>query len=297
MLTTLLSPSYINDLERAIWMRRSIRRFQQEPFRHVIAVPRRDLDAFAAAFRDDPNVELVTQEEVVANYFYPKPIFNLVKRVAPSQLWRLQGMDGISGRAGWVIQQIVKLGCTKWINDGAVAIVDSDLIFLKPFSSTDLDICDSTRTLVRITPKDESSRHRAHVNNARRILGLPPGPSEQHYMGYPTVWYVDWVLELQKFLAALDLHGDWQRPLFKAGHISEYTIYGIFVEEHLKCSTLRPCTRPFHHIVFDAPSFKGLREQQSNLQLLRENFLTLVVQSNMGLPVSDYEEVLSALIS
>lgn len=292
MLTTLLTPSYINDLERAVWMRKSIRRFQQEPYRHVIAVPSRDLAAFTKAFRGDASVDLFAQEDVVGKIFYPDALYRLLGRVAKSQLWRFEGH---AGRAGWVVQQIVKLSCTRWVSEGAVAIIDSDLIFTRPFSAIDLGIDDTTRTLVRITPRDESSKHRVHVNNSRAILGLPPGSSDQHYMGYPTIWYVDWVRQLQQYLTA-KAHADWQVPLHAAGHISEYTIYGIFVEEHLKPEKLALRTKPSHHIVFDSESFRHLKTRRDDLDFLRRNFLTLVVQSNLGLPVAEYEEVLDAII-
>lgn len=294
MLTTLFTPSYVGDLERAVWMRRSVRRFQKQPLRHVIAVPTQDRMQFGQAFADDDLVQLVEQQEVVSSRFYPRWFYPLVQRLVPqAQHWRFERHEG---RIGWIVQQIVKLSCSRWISDGAVAMVDSDLVFTRPFGPDDLGITDSTRTLLRITPEHESSRHRRHLLMSRDLLGLPPGSSEHHYMGSPAIWYVDWLRALQQHLAQRAA-GDWQQPLYAAVDISEYTIYGLFVEEVLKPAGLVARTAPFHHIVYDLETFRQLMAGRQDLDPLRERCLTLVVQSNLGLPVAAYRDILDAIIN
>lgn len=292
MQATLFTPSHLGDLERALWMRRSIRRFLTTSCRHVIAVPRPDLGAFTRELQSDTDVELVAQEDAVESIFYPDWLYRLVARLAPSQTWRLEER---AGRPGWIVQQIVKLNCTRWVDRGAVLFVDSDLVFMRPFAPQDFGVTEGRRVLARVTPPREDSKHRSHINRSRQLLALPPGPSEHHYMAYPAIWYVDWVKQLQDHLQATHKTG-WQQTLFEAGHISEYTIYGLFVEELLKPEALQIQAAPFHHIVFDAQSFRDLKESREILDSVRRERLTLVVQSNLGVPVAEYEEILDIVL-
>lgn len=294
MEATFFTPSYAGDLDRAIWMRRSIRRFLNASCRHILAVPRRDHRAFARAFRDDADVELVLQEDAVASIFYPDLMYRVVKSLAPSQCWRLAARHG--GRPGWVVQQIVKLNCTMWIDAGAVLFVDSDLVFTRPFSLADLGITDGPRTLVRITPPREDSKHREHINRSRQILGLLPGESEHHYMAYPAIWYVDWLSSLHEHLEQ-QTPASWQQSLHAANLISEYTIYGLFVEELLRPQNLEIRSQPFHRIVHDESSYFALvRNSGDSAWCQQDDHLTLVVQSNLHIPVCEYEAVLDAIL-
>lgn len=293
METTLFTPSYINDLDRAVWMRRSINRFAESAYRHVIAVPRRDIPAFEDALQDDRHVEIVCQEDAVSRIFYPDWVYRIVSRLAKSQTWRFEHH---AGRAGWIVQQIVKLNCIHWIPNGAVAFIDSDLVFTRPFTVQDLGVTETQRTLVRVTPKDEASRHRAHINHARKILSLPPGPSDHHYMAYPAIWYTDWLEQFHQYLEETT-KTDWQSALHIAQHISEYSIYGVFVEEVLKPANLTVQTEPFHRIISDKESFEDLKSSLENTNnAASKNNLTLVVQSNLGISVTEYENILRAFI-
>jgi hypothetical protein len=273
-------------------MRRSIRRFLTEPCRHVIAVPSQDIAAFKRAFRDDPAVDITCQQDVVDRCFYPDLLYHAISRLAPSQKWRLKHH---AGSPGWIVQQIVKLSCTNWVSDGAVIFVDSDLIFTRPFALADLGVKAHERVLVRITPAAEASRHRKHLDHSRRILYLPAGSSDHHYMGYPAIWYTDWVTALQHHLEKNSRDG-WQRALHRAQHISEYTLYGLFVEEVLRPSSLVIQSTPFHRIVFDHDSFQQLRREAQAGYLKGQSQLTLVVQSNLGIDVNEYEEILASII-
>lgn len=292
MLTTLFTASYIKDLERAVWMRRSVRRFLKESCRHVIAVPDPDMPAFRHHFRDDPLAEIVSQNDAVSHVFYPNRLHRLVNRFARSQLWRFEKH---AGRPGWIIQQIAKLNCTHWIREGAVVFIDSDVIFTRPFDLHELGINSDYRTLIRITPQDEASRHRDHLIRAREILSLPAGSTEHHYMSNPAVWYADWLEALHTHLEQTS-QTDWQTALFRASHISEFTIYGAFVEEALKPANLQLTTTPYHSGAWDLEALDALRTKSLDEADATRHGLVMVIQSNIGIPLDEYEEILRRII-
>lgn len=292
MLTTLFTSSYIKDLDRAVWMRRSVIRFLKDPCRHLIAVPNKDIPAFKRQFRDDRLVEIVSQSDAVSKVFYPDMLHGLVSNFAKSQLWRFESH---SGRPGWIIQQIAKLNCTHWIKGGALIFIDSDVIFTRPFDLHELGINSSERALIRITPQDEASRHRNHLIKAREILALPAGPTNHHYLSNPAVWYPDWIEALHNHIE-LTSNTDWQTALFRAGHISEFTIYGAFVEEVLKPANLQLTTTPYHSGAWDLAALNNLKTGNPDVADATHHGLVLVVQSNIGIPLSEYEEILRKII-
>lgn len=292
MRTTFFTPSYINDLDRAIWMRKSIVRFFQGKCQHFIAVPERDVDAFRKVFSNDKAVEVVCQHDAVEDIFYPDFLYRTMSKLAKSQLWRFESH---AGRPGWIIQQVVKMNCVRWVKDGAIVFVDSDVIFIRPCCLRDLGIDDNSRILVRITPKDEASKHRAHIAGARKLLSLPIGTTEHHYMSSPSIWYADWTKSLHDYIEKATSR-DWQGALCATDNMSEYSIYGTYVEEILRPANLVVRTKPFHGIVWDNTSFMEFVSNAEASTLTTSDVLTLVVQSNLGIPVSKYESVLMKII-
>lgn len=236
-----VTPSYRGDLDRFTLLRRSVRRFLKERVRHLVMVPRADREMFVDANRDDADVAVLVQEDVVDRVFYPRPGFGLAAKLFPSQAWRL---ERFLGRRGWVIQQIVKLNAVAVCEAPTLVVIDSDCFFFRDFSVAMFG-AGERRLLLKQIPGNEAALHRRHINRAREILQLPPGSSDFHYMAYPAVLQRDWVLALHRYLEAK--HGKpWQQVLYAAGSISEYSIYGIFVEEILKPDDLEIRIEPYN---------------------------------------------------
>ena len=288
---TFFTPSFIGDLDRAVWLRRSLRAFFRGRADHIMAVPHRDLPAFRRAFGHETDLILVAQEDWVDPCFYPDRLHRLVAKLAPSQLWRLKNH---AGKPGWIIQQIVKFNSPSLVAEGAVVFLDSDLFFFRPFDFSSLGI-DNNRLLVRILPLTESARHRHHIAKAREILALPGNRgTDQTYMGYPAIWYVDWTRQPHDYLERVS-GKPWQHALFDAGHISEYTIYGIYLEEVLKPSQLVIRDKKFNFIAWDRDSFSKLKAAMLQPQFPAER-ISLVIQSNIGIPTSEYEDLLKHIL-
>ncbi|MHB1246459.1 MAG: DUF6492 family protein [Sulfuriferula sp.] len=291
---TFFSPSYVGDLERMVWLRRSIEAFHLPPTRHIIAVPKRDLRAFKNTFGSSDELELVCQEDFVDPAFYPDWLYRLTRTIAPNQAWRLHSR---AGKGGWIIQQIVKLACTSIVKQGAIVFLDSDIFFYRPFSlHNDLGIRAGEKILVRILPEEEGAKHRHHINNARRFFDLPDGPTDTTYMGFPAIWHTDW---LEKMLHHIEqLKGKpWQAALLEVDFpISEYTLYGVFIDEILKPAQLTIRDQPFNLIAWDRPSFDALKSDILHGRPLPADRLALCIQSNINIPTLEYEDMLRAIL-
>lgn len=286
------TPSYIGDLERAIWMRRSIRAFFRGKADHIMAVPHRDLPDFRKHLGHEPDLTLVAQEELVDRCFYPDRLHQLIARIAPGQLWRF---DKHAGRPGWITQQIVKLNSPSLVQDGAIIFVDSDLFFFKPFDLDTLGISHG-RILVRRMPKSEGAQHPHHIVKAREVLSLPNGLGTEHaYMASPAIWYTDWVRQLHRYMEQR-AGKPWQQTLYDAGHISEYTLYGVYLEEVLKPAGLTIRDRRFNLMAWDRESFLRLKTDLFQTGFQADEYISLVFQSNAGIPTAEYEDLLRLIL-
>lgn len=283
--TTFFSPSFRGDLDRFLLLRTSIARFYRGAARHVVAVPRADVAMFREALLHD-TAEVIEQERFVPEYFYPKLWVRAMTKLFPAQSWRL---SSVAGRRGWIIQQIVKLSLPEIVHDGAVAILDSDIVFLRDFDDGIFGAArGGRRLLLRDEPKTESGKHRKHIARAREILGLPEGSTEHHYMAYPTIWYMDWVTQLRAHIEAKH-HQPWQRALFEADVFSEYSLYGVYVDEVVRPPGLVH-KRRFHHVVWDLRSYEAFMRQDfiPPIAGTSDEPLTLVIQSNLGISPAAY---------
>ena len=273
-------------------MRRSLKTFFRGNALHIMVVPQQDMGAFRRAFPHETDLAFVAQEELVDSIYYPDWLYRIATKFAGSQLWRLESH---AGRPGWIVQQIAKLNCTKLIQDGAIVFLDSDLFFFRPFDASTLGI-ENARLLLRIEPDAENSKHRHHIAKAREMLALPPGKTEHHYMGSPAIWYADWLSLLHRHLEKVS-GTSWQGALHDAGHLSEYSIYGVFVDEVLKPSDLAIRDGRYNLMAWDRESFNQLKSELLNPAFETNKEIGLVIQSNIGIPATEYEDLLERLLN
>jgi hypothetical protein len=282
-----LTPSYYGDFERFRLLRKSIRRFYQGTAPHYVIVPKKDYRLFRSlAENGDPNLIVDIEDKYVSRDFYPSWWYSTAIHFLPA--WRLKQY---AGRPGWVIQQVVKLNADLVAPNSIYIIVDSDLIFVRPFKSADLGITADQRCLFRRLPATESGRHRVFMENARKILRLSEASTEHHYVDWAAVIYSDWLAKLKEYIEKH--HGrPWQRVLIDFETISEYCIYGVFVEEVLKVEPLRILEVPCYYGIWDKDAYHALFSEK-RLEHCLEGKFALVIQSNLNIPASEYSKKIS----
>ena len=116
-------------------------------------------------------------------------------------------------------------------------------------------------------------------------------------MAWPAIWHGDWVRALRN--AIEDASGKpWQTALFDTPIFSEYQLYGVFVEEAMEPTELQVRRTPLHAGLWqrsDVAAF--LRQPVAYVDSLAGKPLTLVVQSNLNIPVHEYERAVGTLLS
>jgi hypothetical protein len=278
------TPSYRNDIERVQILRQSITHFVKESLNHYIVVPKEDFLMFRKRFSNEKSVIVLKQNDFVSNQFYPSKLYSVVNNLLPGQSWRL---SKIKGRPGWIIQQIVKLCMPDIVHEDVAIFLDSDIFFIKHFSIYDIFPQLTGRVLARRNPLSESSMHREHISRSREILKIHQGNTDFHYnSSFPAVWYKDYVVQLQEYLSRI-YNQHWQNSLFEAGVISEYNLYGIYVEEILKPNNLELINKPLDIGIWDKEIFERFISDDFSVD---KDIVCMVVQSNLGISVNEYQQ-------
>lgn len=271
-------------------MRRSIKKFYRGFARHVIAVPWEDMKLFQDALRGD-DCHIIAQQSLVRSEFFPSRGYRTFRKLFPNQAWR---MNRFAGKGGWIIQQVAKFMAAELVESGPIAILDSDVFFVRPFDDRDLFPMDG-RLLVRITPDTESGKHRKHIANSRKLLGLAEGSTEHHYMSCPAILYAEWIKKMMIHIETL-WGKPWQLVLHEQETISEYSIYGVFVEEVLRPRDIVIRSQSYNHMLWDPKSYADFFSDVQGNILRKPEKVCVVAQSALNIPAIEYASTLESLL-
>jgi hypothetical protein len=152
---------------------------------------------------------------------------------------------------GWVAQQIMKIAGTAAIDARAVLIIDSDAVLLREPSLAELTHdgrLGHFRKDGAVTPGMD--RHLLWHDVARRLLGVPGSvsPPAPDYISPISIWDPTVVRSLIEHIE--DSTGrDWLDAVAGELHVSEFVIYGVFVDHVL--GGVAPFTQPLCHNYYE----------------------------------------------
>jgi hypothetical protein len=215
---SVVTPSYRPDLELCRDLHASVRRFGPPAIHHCVVVPTKDRALFAGV----GDVQTV-------DAFLPRSFYAL-----PGNLW-LNLRRPMPLVRGWIAQQLIKLATVAASDTDLVLLVDSDMVFVRPFNETLFYRDGTTRFYCSPDAIDERlPRHVLWHKVARRLLGLPkvkrlPLPD---YICWPMCWD-------PKIVRAALAHVErvtgvpWATAIGSEMHFSEGILYGVYVDEVL----------------------------------------------------------------
>ncbi len=218
----IVTPSYAPDFFRCKLLCKTIDRHSILPIKHYLIVDRKDFKLFKSL--QTKNREIITVESVLPRW---------IKKVD----FMKNGWISLKSPPlrNWIIQQIVKLSIAKYITEDIITFVDSDVAFVRSFNMRTL-IKDDRVRLFRIpnavTAQTKPLARWHEVSN--KLLKLPaveyPCPN---YLGNFITWKRDNVLALHQYLEKVSGRS-WLEIIANSWHLSEYILYGTFVELILK---------------------------------------------------------------
>lgn len=218
----IITPSYHPDFQRCQLLCRSIERFLKPPFHHYIAVEKRDFKLFSQLQNDVTDIVLV--EDLL-----PPWIFRVPKlRRAWLSLKTLPIRN-------WIMQQITKISLAREVNETVLIFLDSDEMFIRPFDLRTLIKDDLVRFYSEPggNPIGMDTPHELWHQSASKLLGLEPTPMPApDYIADIITWKKDNVLSMCEYIE-YSTDKSWLRALSQTWHLSEYTLYGTYIDRIL----------------------------------------------------------------
>lgn len=215
-----ITPSFAPDFERCKLLCQSMDRFISPKWKHYLIVDRRDIAIFKQL--QSANREIIAVEDMLPWW---------IKRVPLAKRWWFS-FKTLPIR-NWILQQIVKISLAQYIKEDVLVFVDSDVAFIRPFSFSSFEKDGKVR-LFRIPEKGNIPSHYKWHRAAGKLLGIPVSNYYgARYIGNIISWKKENVLLLHERISSVG-HQDWIKILASQLHLSEYILYGVFINNILK---------------------------------------------------------------
>lgn len=276
--------SYGPDFERCQLLVESVDKFLKDEIPMYIIVPSKDVNLFEGLNKSG-RVRVINENSLLPWW---------VIRLPFSKKWRLS-LCTIPLR-GWVIQQMCKLNISAFSNEDYYIILDSDNVFVRPWSVTDFVNQEQQVRLLSVPGRGRNiPSHYPWHRVSGKLLGL-----EQKdyfgcgYIGNIVTWRRDTLLKLQEHLKRKNF-GGWQRAVAKNMTISEYILYGIYSEHVLKENSGH--YGEAQNIVHEYWTEKNLSDDEINgfLAKMEPHHIAAMITAKAGISVERYEKIIRKL--
>lgn len=216
-----VTPTYGPDAPLFSDLHRSVLEFTDATTVHHVIVPAADRPLFSQF--EGPRCRVVTEPELLPAHF----------RRAPKSGWWINLRRPWPPVRGWVLQQALKIAATGLLEADSVIIMDSDVVFVRQVEANRFMVGDERR-LYRLDDgvHDGMTRHLLWHKVARRLLGLPepPPPPLPDYVSSLNIWEPATIRAIQRRITeATGL--PWLDAVTRELHVSEFMLYGIYVDE------------------------------------------------------------------
>lgn len=217
--TAIITPSYSRDFERCRLTVESVNRFLSDDFTHYLVIDRRDIPMFRQF--EGPRTHIVTAEDLLPSW--------IVRIPKVRKLWL--SFKTLPVRS-WIVQQLMKLSVPTCIDADIYCFVDSDVAFIRPMTPQDLMEGDKVRLFRRPGLANIPTHRRWHRSSAK-LLGLEEREYfGSDYIGNMIVWRRDRLLDMHRHIEQ-STGKQWLRAVASQIHLSEYILYGIYIEHVL----------------------------------------------------------------
>lgn len=262
----LITCSYGPDLDRCERLCKSVDRFVEPTYEHILIVPKRDLPRFEILSNERRRV--ISVESLVPDHFIQLPFSNK---------WWL-GAWGFPTR-GWVMQQITKLSAGFSTDAKTLMFLDSDLQFIKPL---DLSLIEqSERTRLHSIPGDmDYGVHLKWHAKAGELLGCDPSYAGSDYVGQLITWDRETLLEMLNVISQ-QAGTSWTRAIARSLTVSEYILYGMYVTRIQGIDTSKhfETDKDLCHCCWDAEAAKAVSNGSANVD---PSAVAVLIQSNLS---------------
>jgi hypothetical protein len=273
---SVITPSYIGDLQRCNLLCESMDVFLQGPWHHYVIVDRRELHLFSHL--SGPRRTVLIEQDILPReikYLGRLPFGRKLK------LW-WSWKTGFMG--GWQIQQLLKLKMAYVVKQDAMLMCDSDTFFIKPFDVSTW----AKNGVIRFyrsdwdRPEMEGEDLTKFSNAAFDVLDLKaPRYPVNGYVDNMIPWHAPTVREALDYVTKKQGKA-WYLALGRITIFSEYTLYGLYVDRIAQNKTvLAPTGETICYTIWVMDDDK-LQTLETTIETLPPHVVAVGVQSNLG---------------
>ncbi|MDB9526891.1 DUF6492 family protein [Oscillatoria sp. CS-180] len=279
----LITLSYAPDFERCKLLVESVERCLTDDVHHYIIVDRRDVALFKP---------LVSSRSSL----------RVVEDLLPSWMFRVSGLNKwwMSLRTlpvrNWIMQQLVKMSIFDAIDEDVAVFCDSDNTFIRPVDLSSYLLKGDQVAFLKVDYQSKDIQK--WIIASQRLLGLESVQIQPaNYISNLIAWRRDNVKAMLDRIEKTN-NVSWMRAVCQHRTISEYMIYGIFVDYILGLESA-------NHFLFDTelvkPSWSIPLSTQSEVDDffgdLKDSHVGVMIHSKDGIPVERYRDQVEALWS
>jgi hypothetical protein len=216
-----VTPTYAPDLELFGDLHASVLRWFPDDVRHIAVVDDPDLPLFRRFA--GPRCLVISVRDVL-----PRSV-----RALPFTTMRVNVRRPVPPLRGWIVQQLVKLSVAAQTPERVIVVADSDLVFVRPVSTSTFAPAGRVRLYRKDGGVGESlPRHVRWHAVAHELLGLPPAPAPPlpDYVSSLNSWDRDVVARALRRVEQVT-HRRWPEAVGGELHFSEWTLYGLYADE------------------------------------------------------------------
>lgn len=270
----IVTPSYAPDFDQCKLLCETVEQWVDPTVQHYLIVDKRDLELFKKL--ENHRTHVITVESILPWW---------IRRLPKAKKWWLS-LKSLPIR-NWFLQQIVKLSVATFIDADAYIFVDSDVCFIRPFTP-DTFVKNEKVRLFRVPGAAQLPTHFKWHRTASQLLGLPV--KDYHgstYIGNLITWRRDHLLQMYAHIEKTTGRG-WREAICQHWHLSEYILYGIFVEHVLGESNLHNYEDvPVCHISWDY-ELNTDEEIEHFFNEVQPNHVAVMVSAKQNVPVRSY---------
>lgn len=219
MKLALITPSYAGDLDLCRLLVETAKRCLRGDVTHYLLIDRRDVHLFGDLA--SARTRILVAEDLLPDWIARDP--------TQRHVWTSKRTPPIYN---WVLQQLLKLAVFDAIREDLVVFCDSDVAFVRPFDLPARVVLEDTVAFLRVE-ETPGPQWRAWQDVAHHLLGLQNTDRPIiNYIGNLIAWRRENVMALRRHIEALHRR-PWLEVVAGQTTLSEYQLYGIFIEQVL----------------------------------------------------------------
>jgi Family of unknown function (DUF6492) len=278
----IVTPSYAPDYERCRLLSWSISQFVSPAITHYIVVDRRDLQLFNRLKK--PNTEIITVESLIPWWIQRVPFLK--------NGWFSLKTPPIRN---WLLQQIVKNAIAEYVPQDILVFADSDTALIRPLNLNNFTR-DGRVRLFREPGVDTDKVFLRWHRTSHQLLSLPRNlnSSASGFIGNFITWKRDNVLKLHRHLEKISGRS-WVETLASCWHLSEYILYGEFIEKILKEESGHYFDSEKICHEYWNPQLMTQQELQKFFTKINPKYKAIMISAKAGISVGQYENLLKSV--